>query len=133
MIGAVMFLGGFFASLLAFYGRNAPLLMLAVILLAFCWVGNERVHKAFRAIPITLLSLLGVITTNLSHTFIFDMYYYLPTICFLVVGFLLVSLLPTKTKKMPPSRVASLGYIFTCWSSLLRDWRYSQAVHRLIF
>jgi len=28
MIGAVMFLGGFFTSLLAFYGRNAPLLML---------------------------------------------------------------------------------------------------------
>ena len=109
MIGAVMFLGGFFASLLAFYGRNAPLLMLAVILFAFCWVGNEQVHKAFRAIPITLLSLLGVITTNLSHTFIFDMYYYSPTICFLVVGFLLVSLLPTKTKKMPPSLVASLS------------------------
>jgi len=108
MIGTVMFLGGFFASLLAFYGRKAPLLMLAVILLAFCWVGNERVHKAFRAIPIMLVSLLGIFAINLSRAFIFDKYYcYLPTICFLVTGFLLVSLLPTKTKKMPPSRVAS--------------------------
>lgn len=35
MIGTVMFLGGFCASLLAFYGRNAPLLMLAAALLLF--------------------------------------------------------------------------------------------------
>ena len=75
MIGVVMFLGGFFASLLAFYGRNAPLLMLAAIMLAFCWVGNERVHKAFRAIPNMLVSLLGIFTINLSHAFIFDKYY----------------------------------------------------------
>ena len=101
MIGAVMFLGGFCVSLLAFYGRNAPLLMLAGILFAFCWVGNERVHKAFRAIPITLLSLLGLVTMNRSCAFIFDKYYgYLPVICFLVVGFLLVSLLPSNAKKV---------------------------------
>lgn len=101
MIGTVMFLGGFFASLLAFYGRNAPLLMLSVILLAFCWVGNERVHKALCAIPAVLLTALGVVAMRQSGIFSVHQHYrFLAIICFTMVAFLLVSLIPHKTKKM---------------------------------
>lgn len=96
MIGSVMFLGGFFTSLLAFYGRNAPLLMLAVILFAFCWVGHERVHKAFRIIPIVLLSIFAIISEKQAYLLVnIQNNAFLCTICILMVIFLLVSTIPS--------------------------------------
>ena len=96
MIGAVMFLGGFFASLLAFYGRNAPLLMLAVILFAFCWVGNERIHKAFRLIPASLcLGLSAVWMFSLQSSIVLT-YNYSALISALMFLLLIVSILPQK-------------------------------------
>lgn len=101
MLGAVMFLGGFFTSLLAFCGRNAPLLMLAVILLAFCWVGNERVHKAFRIFPIGLLAWLSIVGVKQSCQFIYRQNdILLAVICVLMIAFLFVSMIsPSKTPK----------------------------------
>ena len=93
MIGAVMFLGGFCVSLLAFYGRNAPLLMLAGILFAFCWVGNERVHKAFRLIPISLLTALSIVGIRRSFQFLYSQNdVFLAIICVLMIVFLIVSM-----------------------------------------
>lgn len=108
MIGTVMFLGGFFASLLAFYGRNAPLLILAAVLFSFCWVGNERTYKACRLVPILLLTVLGIVLANKSCLCILDQhYFYTAIVCLLMVAFLLVSMLPTGSKMKPSSRVAS--------------------------
>ena len=100
MIGSVMFLGGFFMSLLAFYGRNAPLLMLAGILFAFCWVGNERVHKAFRFIPLVFCFALGVISFNCGSNYAmgYDYYNYTAIICAILSVLLLVSM-PKTTKQ----------------------------------
>ena len=96
MIGPVMFLGGFFASLLAFYGRNAPLLMLAVVLFAFCWVGHERVHKALRLIPASLcLGLSAVWTYAVQSRFVLT-YNYASLISALMFLLLIVSMLPQK-------------------------------------
>ena len=96
MIGAVMFLGGFFASLIAFYGRNAPLLMLAVVLLAFCWVGNERVHKAFRILPIVVTAMLAVVNWQMATSYMVNGYLhgYTSLLCLLESSFLLISMLP---------------------------------------
>ncbi len=100
MVGPLMFLGGFFTALLAFYGRNAPLLMLAIVLLAFCWVGHERVHKAFRLIPfslclITCIRLLPQISIyNLTHYYDFTV-----LLSVMVAIFLLVSMIPTEINK----------------------------------
>ena len=100
MIGAVMFLGGFFASLLAFYGRNAPLLMLAVVLLAFCWVGNERIHKGFRLIPLALC--LTMCIRLLSQTSVYNLtryYDFTALLSAIITAFLLVSMIPTFAQK----------------------------------
>ncbi len=96
MIGPVMFLGGFFTALLAFYGRNAPLLMLAVILFAFCWVGNERVCKAFRILPIIVTAVLAVVNWQMATSYIVNGYLhgYTSLLCLLVSSFLLISMLP---------------------------------------
>ena len=96
MIGTVMFLGGFCASLLAFYGRNAPLLMLAVVMFSFCWVGHERVHKAFRLIPASLcLGLATVWTYAVQSRFVLT-YNYAALISVLMFLILMVSMLPQR-------------------------------------
>lgn len=102
MIGAVMFLGGFFTSLLAFYGRNAPLLMLAVILFAFCWVGHERVHKAFCILPIIATTALAVANWQMVTSYIENDYLhsYTSLLCLLVSSFLLISMIPNHQKEI---------------------------------
>ena len=101
MIGSVMFLGGFFMSLLAFYGRNAPLLMLSVALFAFCWVGNERVHKAFLIFPIIVTALLAVANWQMTTSYIVNDYLhgYTSLLCLLVSSFLLISIIPNHQKR----------------------------------
>ena len=96
MIGPVMFLGGFFASLLAFYGRNAPLLMLAVVLFAFCWVGHERVHKVFHLIPASFCLWLSVVWTYTVRSRFVLTYNYAALISVLMFLLLIVSMLPQK-------------------------------------
>ena len=96
MIGTVMFLGGFCASLLAFYGRNAPLLMLAAILLAFCWVGNERVHKVFRLIPASLCLGLSAVWMHAVQSRVVLTYNYSALISVLMFLILMVSMLPQR-------------------------------------
>ena len=100
MIGPVMFLGGFFTSLLAFYGRNAPSLVLAVILFAFCWIGHERVHKAFRLIPISLCLIFTAMSMYQSSIYGINYYYndFFSVISGLTTMFLIVSMLPDKLK-----------------------------------
>ena len=108
MIGPVMFLGGFFASLLAFYGRNAPLLMLAVILFAFCWVGNERIHKAFRILPIIVTTMLAAVNWQLATSYMVHgyLYGYISLLCLLVSSFLLISLIPNHRKEIARSAIS---------------------------
>ena len=129
MIGAVMFLGGFFASLLAFYGRNAPLLMSAVILLAFCWVGNERVHKAFRLIP-SSLSLIMCIRL-LPHTSIYNLIHYYDFTALLsaiITAFLLVSMRPTGiSKRRAPKKGSSFAITMYQEYPVLLRFRFWQA------
>ena len=96
MIGTVMFLGGFCASLLAFYGRNAPLLMLSVVLFSFCWVGHEKVHKAFRILPMVIISVLGVLNWQMAYFYLGNNYLhgYALLLCLLMSVFLIISLIP---------------------------------------
>ena len=96
MIGTVMLLGGFCASLLAFYGRNARLLMLAVVLFSFCWVGHERVHKAFRLIPASLCLGLSAVWMHTVQSKVVLTYNYSALISVLMFLILMVSMLPQR-------------------------------------
>lgn len=96
IISTVMFLGGFCASLLAFYGRNAPLLMLAVVLFSFCWVGHERVHKAFRLIPASLCLGLSAVWMHTVQLRVVLTYSYSALISVLMFLILMVSMLPQR-------------------------------------
>ena len=96
MIGTVMFLGGFCASLLAFYGRNAPLLMLAAVLFSFCWVGHERVHKAFRLIPASLCLGISAVWMHTVQSRGVLTYNYSALISVLMFLILMVSMLPQR-------------------------------------
>ena len=96
MIGSVMFLGGFFMSLLAFYGRNAPLLMFAVVLFAFCWVGHERVHKALRLIPASLCLGLSAVWMHTVQLRVVLTYNYSALISVWMFLILMVSMLPQR-------------------------------------
>ena len=112
MIGPVMFLGGFFASLLAFYGRNAPLLVLAVVLFAFCWVGNERVHKVFRVLPIIVTAVLAVENWQMATSYWGNDYLhgYTSLLCLLVSSFLLISMIPNHQKEIADLAISFIIY-----------------------
>lgn len=100
LIGVVMFLSAFVLSLFSFYLRMIMPLYLAIILFAFCWVGNENVHKAFRLIPIVLCLVITAMAMRQSSIYGINYYYYdfISVISGLTTMFLIVSLLPDKLK-----------------------------------
>ena len=101
MIGVVMFLSAFVLSLFSFYLRMTMPLYLAIILFAFCWVGNENVHKAFRLIPIVLCLIITVMSMHQSSIYGMKYYYYdfVAAISAMISVFLLVSMIPDVRKQ----------------------------------
>ena len=114
IIGAVMFLGGFFTALLAFYGRNAPLFVLAVVLFSFCWVGNERVHKAFRLLPIVITFVSGVLNWKNACFYLWTNSFcgYVSLLYLLMTSILIVSLIPERKRKTQVKEVAQAATSF---------------------
>lgn len=101
MIGVVMFLSAFVLSLFSFYLRMTMPLYLAIILFAFCWVGNENVHKAFRLIPIVLCIVITAMSMHQSSVYGMNYYYYdfVAAISAMISVFLLVSMIPDVRKQ----------------------------------
>jgi hypothetical protein len=101
VVVAVMFLIAFVLSLLAFYARMPFLLYLAATLFAFCWVGKENVHKAFRLIPIVLCLIITVMSMHQSSIYGMNYYYYdfVAAISAMISVFLLVSMIPDVRKQ----------------------------------
>ena len=102
MVVAVMFLIAFVLSLLAFYARMPFLLYLAATLFAFCWVGKENVHKAFRLIPIVLCLIIAVMSVHHSNIYGMNYYYYydfVAAISAMISVFLLVTMIPDVRKQ----------------------------------
>lgn len=76
MVFIVLFLLGFVLSLFAFYTRLSLLLYLSIPLLVFSWVGDERLHKAFRLIPIAFCVIIGAVAGSRSAIYGVNYYYY---------------------------------------------------------
>ena len=91
-----MLLRRFFRSKLSIVG-----LVMLITLFAFCWVGKENVHKAFRLIPIVLCLIIAVMSVHQSNIYGMNYYYYdfVAAISAMISVFLLVSMIPDVRKQ----------------------------------